>query len=322
MQKMLWPCRLFDGWGMDRLDAMQVLLAVVDGGSLSAGGRSLNMSLPTVSRKMAELEARLGTRLMIRTTRNIQLTDAGRDYVEVIRPIVAQLEEAERRAAGEYDEPRGELNITIPGGATRGLALPLSLEFLDEHPKISLNIISDERVVDLVDERVDVGIRLGNLADSSLYAVKVGDVTISTIASPDYLKRKGRPSHPEELSEHDGVLFSSLKPSSWTYLVNGELVESWPRFRVRANRASVLIEAAVKGLGLTRMGRSGIEKELRSGALETVLDQYECAAMGVHLVYVKQGLMPLKVRAFIDWMAPRLRDQLTELNKIRQGATQ
>src|ERR1700754_2204352 len=108
---------------MDRLDAMQVLLAVVDSGSLSAGGRKLNLSLPSVSRRMAELEGRLGTRLLIRTTRNVQLTDAGRDYCDPIRPIVAQLEEADRRASGEYDEPRGELNITVPGGASRGFTV-------------------------------------------------------------------------------------------------------------------------------------------------------------------------------------------------------
>jgi DNA-binding transcriptional LysR family regulator len=301
---------------MDRLDAMQVLLAVVDSGTLSAGGRKLNLSLPSVSRRMAELEGRLGTRLLIRTTRNVQLTDAGRDYVDAIRPIVAQLEEADRRASGEYDAPRGELNITVPGGASRGFTVPLALGFLDTHPEISLNIISEERVVDLVDERIDVAIRLGDLADSSLYAVKVGEVIISTVGSPEYLKRKGMPSHPSDLPEHDGVLFSSLTPNSWTYLVDGGLVESLPRFRVRANRASVLIEAAVKGLGLTRMARSGVEKELRSGALRTVLDDYECASMAVHLVYVNQGLLPVKVRAFIDWMTPRLREKLKELNSI------
>lgn len=302
---------------MDRLDAIQVLLAIVDEGSLSAGGRKLNVSLPSISRKLGELEQRLGTRLLIRTTRNIQLTDAGQDYVEAIRPVVAQLEEAERRASGEYDEPRGELKITIPGGASRGLALPLTLEFLNEHPKISLNVISDERVVDLIEQRVDVGIRLGGLEDSSLYAVNVGEVIVSTVASPDYLQRKGRPSHPQDLSEHDGVQFSSLRPTIWTYVVDGEPFESSPRFRVRANRASVLIEAAVRGFGLTRMARTAVEMELRSGALTTVLDEYEGASLPVHLIYVKQGLMPRKTRAFIDWMTPRLREKLAELNSIR-----
>jgi DNA-binding transcriptional LysR family regulator len=317
---MLWPSRYFDGWGMDRLDAMQVLLAVVDTGSLSAGGRKLNMSLPSVSRKMAELESRLGTRLMIRTTRNVQLTDAGRDYVDAIRPIVAQLEEADRRAAGEYDEPRGELNVTLPGLSSRLFSTPLIFEFLADHPQVSLNLISEEQVVDLVADRVDVGIRLGELPDSSLHAVRCGDILISTVASPEYLARRGRPTHPVELPEHDGVLFAALKPTGWTYKVDGKLLESWPKSRVRSNRASVCIEAATRGFGLTRIGRTGVDRELESGALKTVLDEYECASIPLHLVYLKQGLMPLKVRAFIDWMAPRLREKLKAINSLGHGA--
>lgn len=305
---------------MDRLDAIQVLLAVVDAGSLSAGGRKLNVSLPSVSRKLGELEQRLGARLLIRTTRSIQLTDAGRDYVDAIRPIVEQLDEAERRAAGEYDEPRGELNITVPGETSRQMAVPLILEFLDQHPEISLNIISDERIVDLIEERVDVGIRLGELADSSLYAVKVGEALVSTMASPDYLLRRGRPTHPTQLSDHDGILFGPLKPANWTYSDDGEPIECWPQVRVRANRLGTCIDAAVRGVGVTRMARSGAENELRSGALTTILDDFECSSIPIHLVYVKQGLLPLKVRAFIDWMTPRLRQKLQELNSIRPGA--
>lgn len=302
---------------MDRLDAMQVLLAAVDAGSLSAGSRKLNAPLPSVSRKVAELERHLGTTLLIRTSRKLQLTDAGRDFVDAARQIVAQLADAERRAAGEYDEPRGELSITVPGGTFRLLAVPLILEFIDEHPKISLNIIAAERNIDLIEERVDVGIRLGDLADSSLYAVKVGEAVMSTVASPAYLERKGRPIHPAHLSDHDGILFGSLRPATWTYSVDGKEFNTWPRFRVRSNALSTCIEAAVRGLGVTRLARSSVEQELRSGALTTVLEEYECVSMPVHLVYVKQGLLPLKVRAFLDWMKPRLKQKLNDLNTIR-----
>jgi DNA-binding transcriptional LysR family regulator len=293
-----------------------VLLAVVDGGSLSAGGRKLNMSLPSVSRKMAELEYRLGARLLIRTARNIQLTDAGRDYVDSIRPIVAQLEEVERRAAGEYDEPRGELTVTVPGEGSRFFGAALTLEFLEHYPEISLNLISEERNLDLIEDRVDVGIRLGELTDSPLYAVKVGDIALATCASPNYLKRKGRPAHPSELSDHDGVFFGGLRPAGWIYSVDGKPFESCPRSRVRTNRLSTCIDAVIKGLGITRMGRSALEDELRSGCLTMILDDYECAALPVHLVFVKQGSLPLKVRAFLDWMTPRMRDKINELNSI------
>ena len=316
MQKLLWPDRLFDGWGMDRLDAMQVLLAVVDEGSLSAGGRKLNMSLPSVSRKMSELEGRLGARLLIRTTRSVQLTDAGRDYVDAIRPIVAQLEDAERRASGEYDQPRGELTITVAGESSRLLTIPLILEFLNQHPAISLNLIAAEQNIDLVEERVDVGVRLGELADSSLFAVKCGEVGVSTVASPNYLQTRGRPVHPADLSNHDGILFDSIKLSAWTFSVEGEAVQYLPRFRVRANRVTNCIEAAVRGFGVTRAPPSAIENELRSGSLVPILKEFECTSIPVHLVYVKQGLLPLKVRTFLDWMAPRLRDKLKELNSI------
>lgn len=291
---------------MDRIDALQVLLAVVDAGSLSGASRKLNSSLPSVSRKLADLEYRLGARLLIRTTRNIQLTDAGRDYVDVIRPIVAQLEEAERRASGEYDEPRGELNVALPGGASRLLAVPFILEFLDLNPEISISMIADERRIDLVEARVDVAIRLGELSDSSIYAVNVGDVIVSTVASPDYLQRRGRPTHPAELSEHEAIMFDPLISGAWTYAVDGKPFESSPQCRIRANRTSVCIEAATRGHGLTRVARIAAERELRSGTLTTVLEEFECASYPVHLVYVKQGLLPLKVRAFLDWMTPRL----------------
>jgi DNA-binding transcriptional LysR family regulator len=301
---------------MDRLDAMQVLLAVVDNGSLSAAGRKLNMSLPSVSRKVAELEGRIGARLLIRTARNIQLTDAGHNYVKVIRPLVSQLEDAERRASAEYDQPCGELNIALPGGASRLLAVPAILEFLEANPEISVHMIADERRVDLVEARVDVAVRLGELPDSSLYAVNVGQAVVSTVAAPEYLRRKGRPAHPSELSEHDAIMFEPLISGAWTYSVDGETFQSTPHCRVRANRTSICIEAAVRGYGLTRVARIAAEHELRAGTLTTVLDEFECASYPVHLIYVKQGALPLKVRAFIDWMAPRLRDKLKDLNAL------
>jgi len=155
---------------MDRLDAMQVLLAVVDEGSLSAGSRKLNAPLPSVSRKVAELERHLGTRLLIRTSRNIQLTDAGRDYVDAVRQIMGDIKEAELRASGEYEVPRGELRITVTLEFGRMLVLPLAYEFLREHPEITLDVVSANRFLDLIEKHIDVGIRIGPLAD----AIQIG----------------------------------------------------------------------------------------------------------------------------------------------------
>ena len=299
---------------MDRLDAMQVLLAVVDAGSLSAGSRKLNAPLPSVSRKVAELERFLGTRLLIRTSRNIQLTDAGRDYVDAARQIVAQVKEAELRASGEYQVPRGELSITMPLVFGEQLVMPLALEFLCEHPEITLKVLSADRVVHLVDEHVDVGVRLGRLVDSSLYAVKVGDFRLVTYASPAYLARKGLPVRPEDLANHDAAVFGAIEAASWIYERDGQKVRAEPKIRIHANTITAAIEAAVRGIGIARAPSYQALNELRSGALVRILDDHDNKMFPVHLVYARQGLLPLKVRAFLDWMAPRMREALRQLD--------
>lgn len=182
---------------MDRLDAMRVLLTVVEEGSISAGSRKLNAPLPSVSRKVSELEKHLGTRLLIRTSRNVHLTDAGRDYVEAARLIVAQIEEAEERACGEYQIPRGELRITASIQLGQAIVAPLIWRFLREFPEIRVETLFVDRQVHLIDENFDVAVRVGILEDSSLHAVTVGSACVITCVSPDYLVRNGRPSRPE-----------------------------------------------------------------------------------------------------------------------------
>jgi DNA-binding transcriptional LysR family regulator len=298
---------------MDRLDAMQVLLAVVDGGSLSAGSRKLRAPLPSVSRKVAELERHLGTRLLIRTSRNIQLTDAGRDYVEAVRQIMTQVSDAESRAAGEYDVPRGELRITVTTAFGAKIALPLAYEFLREHPEITLNIFSTNRTVDLTEEHIDVGIRIGELADSAMVAVKLGMIRVVTCASPEYLQNRGTPVTPEELAGHDTVQFGTLNVAlGWTFPDRGETRINPAVVRVHATDVVAACEAAKKGLGIARLPSFMVPDDLRSGALVEVLAEYAPPPFPVHIVYMKQGLLPLKVRAFIDWMTPRLRQALKD----------
>jgi DNA-binding transcriptional LysR family regulator len=291
---------------MDRLDAMQVLLAVVDEGSLSAGSRKLRAPLPSVSRKVAELERHLGTRLLIRTSRNIQLTDAGRDYVEAVRQIMAQVSDAESRAAGEYDVPRGELRLTVTTAFGQSIVLPLVYDFLGAHPDISLDVLSVNRNVDLIEERVDVGIRIGELSDSSLFAVKVGTIRLVTCASPDYLERKGRPQIPDDLASHDGVQFGNL---SWSFPDGANVL---PKIRVHATDVTAACAATSHGLGITRVPSFMVHAELQSGALVELLEAFAPDPFPVHIIYVKQGLLALKVRAFVDWMTPRLRQALKD----------
>jgi DNA-binding transcriptional LysR family regulator len=295
---------------MDRFDAMQVLLAVVDEGSLSAGARKLRAPLQTVSRKVAELERHLGTRLLIRTSRNIQLTDAGLDYVDVARRLVADLREAELRASGEYERPRGELKLTATVEFGRIIVLPLAYEFLREQPEITLNYVSTNRFVDLVQKRVDVGIRVGDLHDNSLIAVKIGSTQIVTCASPDYLERRGCPRCLEDLGSHDRVQFGNI---TWPSLNPTAAVH--PNIRVNANDVGASAQAAVNGLGITRAPSYLISEEIRAGALVEILSDYAPDPLPVHMIYVKQGLLPLKVRVFVDWMVPRMRAKLREIEE-------
>jgi DNA-binding transcriptional LysR family regulator len=298
---------------MDRLDAMRVILAVVDAGSLSAGSRKLGAPLPSVSRKVAELERHLGTNLVVRTSRNIQLTDAGRDYVEAARRIIADLDETERRASGEYQAPRGELAVTMPVEFGNRHVMPIALAFMKEYPEVRLRLVTSDRMLHLVEDQVDVAIRLGQLADSGLYAVKAGEFHLLTCASPAYLERHGAPSQPLELPHHDGILFGT-HPMFWTYRVDGEDVVAAPRTRIFVNTAAANLQAAVGGIGIARLFDYQISDELRSGALVPVLADYGRDPRPVHIVYPRQGLMPLKVRAFIDWAAPRLREACTHFN--------
>ncbi|WP_077966255.1 LysR substrate-binding domain-containing protein [Ensifer adhaerens] len=291
---------------MDRLEAMKMLLAVVDAGSISAGSRKLNAPLPSVSRKVAELERHLGASLVVRTSRNLQLTDAGREYVEAARKIMADLEEAERRASGEYQMPRGILTITMPVEFGARYVMPIALSYMETYPEVSLNLLSLDRTVHLVDEQVDIAIRLGDLADSSLYAVKAGEFRLLTCASPAYLQRRGMPEHPCELVDHDGILFNK-RTFFWTFDVDGNPVEAVPRTRLEVNTAANCVAAAVGGAGIARLFDYQVPDELASGALVPVLEAFDQAPRPIHIVYSGQGQLTLKVRSFVDWALPRLR---------------
>lgn len=301
---------------MDRLDAMQVLLAVVDAGSLSAASRNLNIPLPNVSRRVAELEQRLGTTLLIRTHRNIQLTDAGKGYVDGIRDLMDQIEHVERRASGEYTAPRGELRLTTSIEFGRLVMLPLLMPFLEEYPEIAVDVISVDGTLQLIEDHLDVAVRIGHLADSSFVAVKVGQVRPLTCASPAYLERRGRPERPRDLLLHDGALFGKLNEGWWKYRCDGEIVEAKPKSRLRGNTAAASITAALGGIGITRALDFQIADHLRSGALVPILEDYEIDPFPVHLLYVRQGLIPIKLRVFLDWIVPRLRARLGELRDL------
>ncbi|WBV42356.1 LysR family transcriptional regulator [Pseudoroseomonas cervicalis] len=296
---------------MDRFDAMAVLLAVVEAGSLSAGARRLRAPLATVSRKMAELERHLGTQLLLRTSRELRLTDAGRAYVAASRRILQQLQEAEREAAGEYAAARGELHVTAPVLFGERHLLPIALGFLAEQEEITLRLSLIDREVSLVEEQVDVALRIGHPRDSTLIATRVGRVERVVCASPAYLARRGVPRVPAELAAHDGIVFRGFAAApEWRYRGDSAAFTVEPRARLAVNTTEAAIQAALAGLGIIRVLSYQVEEQLRSGQLQRLLPEFAPEPLPVSLVYLEAELVPLKLRSFLDWAAPRLRARL------------
>lgn len=303
---------------MDRLDAMAVLLAVVEAGSLSAAARKLRMPLATVSRKIADLETHLRARLMLRTRRGTELTEAGRAYLEASKRILEQVEEAERIAAGEYSAPRGELRLTAPTLFGQRHVLPVTLAFLEQNPEISLRLHLEDRQINLTDEHIDVAVRIGHLDTGGLIAAKVGEVRRVICASPAYLTRRGRPRTPEDLGAHDGISFRgfSITPE-WRYRGDNPALGEEPKARLSVNSTIAAIDAALAGFGLVRVLSYQVEDELRQGTLEAVLEEFAPAPLPVSLAYAEGGMRSLKVRAFLDWATPRLRARLAARGRER-----
>jgi DNA-binding transcriptional LysR family regulator len=296
---------------MDRLESMAVLLAVVDAGSLSAAARQLGTPLATVSRKVAELEAHLRTRLLHRTTRALSLTEAGVAYVAACRRILDEIGEAERIATGEYAAPKGELAVTAPVVFGRLHIVPVVAQFLAQYPEIDIKLLLTDRVVHLMEEQIDVALRIGELPDSTLMATGVGTVRRVVCGSPAYLDRYGVPAAPGELTAHSCISFDVLESRRAWVFGSGKSAQSVPVLsRLEVNTAEAAIDAAKLGVGLVRVLSYQVADALDSGALRVVLQDYESAPFPVSLVHKGQTPLPRKLRAFLDFVAPRLRDRI------------
>ncbi len=298
---------------MDRLGAMAILLKVVEDGSLSAAAKRLDMPLATVSRRIAELEAHLKTRLLNRSSRHLSLTEAGRLYAEACRRIIEHVEEAERAAAGVHKDPKGRLTVTAPIVFGRVHMVPIITDFLAEYPDIDLKLVLADRLLDLLESDVDVALRIGELGDSSLIAARVGTVRRVTCASPSYLAARGRPQKPEDIRSHLCVTFDNLaSPEAWRF-VSPEGDTLVPvRSRLTVTTAEAAVAGAVAGLGLTRLLSYQVVEAKRAGRLELVLEDHELPPWPISLVYPGQQLPPRKLRAFLDFAIPRLRDRLQD----------
>ena len=298
---------------MDRIDAMTTLIAAVDGGSLSAASRNLGMPLATVSRKVSEPEAHLRTKLVIRTSRKLMLTEPGRAYVAASRRILEEIDETERAASGEYGAPQGHLTITAPIMFGRLHVEPVVLAFLQAYPDIQARLILADHVVNLVDDHIEVAIRIGRLPDSAMVATRLGTIRRVACASPDYLAKRGTPETLEMLADHDCVMFEGLYSSTvWNFGCGDRAaaVPIKPRFAV--NTADAAIAAAIAGTGITRVLSYQVADALAAGELRLLLESFEPEPLPVHLVYPAQSLLPLKLRAFLDFSGPRLKALLPD----------
>lgn len=302
---------------MDRLEAMTTLLAAVETGSLSAASRKLGVPLATVSRKVSDLEAHLRARLVIRTSRRLELTEAGRAYVAACKRILEDIGEAERAASGEYSAPQGDLTIAAPIVMGRLHVLPVTLAFLEAYPDINVRLVLADRVANLLEEHVDLALRVGELPDSSLLAKRIGAIRRVVCGSPAYFAGRGTPQTPGDLGSHACITFDGLYASdSWPFQTGKTMAMVPIRSRLTVNTAEAAVDAAIAGIGVTRVLSYQIAAAVKAKALVTILRDFEPAPAPVSLIYSAQSLLPLKLRAFLDFAAPRLKTRLADLTEL------
>jgi len=296
---------------LDRLHLISVFVAVVDASGFAGAARKLGISPPAVTRAISELEAHLGARLLTRTTRVVRVTEAGARYVEDCRRILAELAEADESVSGLHGAPRGRLTVTAPVLFGALHVTPVVTEFLQCYPEVTASCWFLDRVVNLTDEGVDVAVRIGELPDSSLQAIRVGSVRRVICAAPSYLAQHGEPQEPEDLLAHTLISANAVTPApEWRFKVDGEVrtVKVAPRMQTTTNDSA--IAAAVSGFGLTRLMSYQVDALVHSGQLRRVLEAFEPAPLPVHLVHREGRHASHKARAFIDLAIERLRERL------------
>lgn len=296
---------------MDRLHELEVFIAVADAGSFAKAGARLRLSPPAVTRAVSALEDRLGARVFNRTTRSLTMTDVGQRFLEQARRVLADLDAAEKAAVGEATVPHGQLTLTASVTFGRSAMMPIVCAFLQHHPRVSVSMLLLDRIANLIEEGIDLGVRIGELPDSGLVAKKVGFVQRILVASPDYLARRGMLLNPADLRRHSIIAFTGLMPHREWRFVQGRRVASIsfaPHLEV--NDASAAIDGALIGEGVTIALSYMVAEKIREGALVQILEEFTPPAVPVHLVHSQSRIVSPKVRAFVDFAAPRLRQML------------
>ena len=293
---------------MDRLHEMGAFIAVAEEQSFAAAARRLALSPPAVTRAIAALERRLGVKLLVRTTRFVRPTEAGLGYLEGARRVLADVDEADARAAGSHGAPRGALSITAPVLFGSRYVMPSVVDFLTRFPEVTLSALLVDRLVNLLEEGIDVGIRIGDLPDSSMRAIPVGFVRRVVCASPRYLRKRGAPATPRDLADHTLIAASAVSPSAEWAFYDGKrklTLRARPRLTVTSNDGA--IRAALQAFGITRLMSYQVADHLATGRLVCVLAAYEPRPVPIHVIHLEGRLASAKLREFVDGLVQRLR---------------
>jgi len=298
---------------VDKLRALSVFVAIVDNGSLTAAASALSTSLPAVVRQLASLEAEVGVRLLNRTTRRLSLTEDGRQYLERVRRILSDLDEADRALSDERAEPSGSLYVTAPVLFGSLHVAPAVHRFLTRYPKMRINLLLVDRIVNLVEEGVDVGVRIAPLSDSTLVAQSVGKVRQVVVASPALLKKRGVPRHPRELAAQNCVRFSPGSDSHWSFSDSGRLFQVAVKGNLSCNLVAPALDACASGLGFGSFLSYQVAALLRAKRLRIVLAEFEPPVRSVALVYPSARLLPGRTRNFLSWMRAALKESSDSL---------
>lgn len=296
---------------MDRLRAMSIFVAVAQAGSFSAAARSLGVSAPAVTRAIAELEAYLGVQLLTRTTRIVRTTEAGMRYLEDAKRVIAEADEADEAVSGITAEPRGRLGITAPALFGRMFVTPIVVQYLQRYPDVNVTTLFVDRIVNLIEEGLDAGLRIGHLPDSSMKAIRVGLVRTVVCAAPAYLAAHGVPGTPDALHAHTIISTSGISSVPEWRFVHQEITKTIrvsPRLTLTTNDAA--IEAALSGFGITRLLSYQIAPYLAAGQLDIILSDYEPAPLPIHVIHRETRQAAAKVRTFVDMVVSRLRSDV------------
>lgn len=296
---------------MDRLEAMTIFLAAVETGSLSAASRRLRIPLATVSRRVSELEDHLKFRLLVRGNRKLTLTQAGQTYLSSCRRILEDLAEAERDAAGEYETPRGLLTISVPQVLGRVHVMPVVAEFLREYPDIRVSVQLTDRKISVGEEGVDLALRVGELPDSSMIALRAGSFGQVICASPSYFADRDVPEHPADLAGHSCIGYEGLANGTrWEFGSGTARRTVEVPCRLLVNSIEAALSAARAGAGIACVLSYLADDLVKTNELVTVLDAHAPPAIPVSFIYPGQRQMPLKLRAFLDFAVQRMKDRL------------